>query len=111
MYNPLNRRQSNTRTFKFIRRVQPLEHSKQLVYILHIKTHSIVPNEYYQLISVSVGASDLDLCSRARAREFDRIRNKIDQHYSQHRTVPVEIGQCPDFPRNVASLCILPNFR
>jgi hypothetical protein len=80
MYNPLNRSESNASSFKCIRRVQALKHAKQFIYILHIKAHSVVPNEYYQLISVSVGASDLDLGLRARARKFDRIGNKIDQY-------------------------------
>jgi hypothetical protein len=111
IYDALNRCESDAGAFEFVRPVQPLKHSKQFVCILHLKTHSIVPNEYYELIFVSVGASDLDFCSQARACEFDGIRNKVDQHNSQHRTVSVEIGQCPDLPHNVASLCILMNFR
>src|ERR1700682_4787231 len=82
MYNALNCREPDAGALKFVRLVQPLKHSKQFVYILHIKSHSIVPNEYYQLISVSVGASDFDFCSQARACEFDGIRNKVDQNNS-----------------------------
>jgi len=82
MYNALNGRESDAGAFKFVRLVQPLKHSKQFVYVLHIKTHPIVPNEYYQLISVSLSVSDLDFCSQARACEFDGIRNKVDQHNS-----------------------------
>src|ERR1700720_4108703 len=110
MYNALNGSQSNASAFKFIGLVQPLKHSKQFVYILHIKTPSIVPNEYYQLISVSVGASDLDFGLWARARKFDRIGKKVHEYKPQHRAVPVNIGQCADFPGNVAPLCVFPNF-
>ena len=34
--------------------VQALKHAKQFIHILHIKANSIVPNEYYQLIAVSI---------------------------------------------------------
>jgi hypothetical protein len=80
MYDALNRRQSDAGAFKFIRLVQALKHAKQFIYVLHIKAHSVVPYEYYQFISVSLGASDFDLGLRAGAREFNRIGNKIHQH-------------------------------
>jgi hypothetical protein len=68
MYYALNRRQSNAGAFKFIRVVQALKHAKQFIYVLHIKARSVVPYKYDQVISVSLGASDLDLSLRARAR-------------------------------------------
>jgi hypothetical protein len=75
MHNSLNRSQSNASSFKFVRLVQPLKHSKQFVYILHIKAHTVVSNEYYQVICVSICAAYLDLGLWARAREFNRIRD------------------------------------
>src|SRR5882762_9078796 len=36
------------------------------------------PYEYYQFISVSIRASDLDFGLRARARKFNRIGNKVN---------------------------------
>src|SRR4029077_18210967 len=98
MYYALNRSQSNARAFKCIRIVQALKHSKQFIQVLHIKAHSIVPNEYYQVIAVSVGAADLDFGLRARVREFNRIRDKVNQYQSKHRTVSIEIRQWADFP-------------
>jgi hypothetical protein len=80
MYYALNRSQSNAGAFKCTRIVQALKHSKQFIHVLHIKAHPIVPNEYYQVIAVSVGAADLDFGLRARAREFNRIGNKVDQY-------------------------------
>jgi len=82
MYYALRRSQSNAGAFKCIRIVQALKHSKQFIHVLHIKAHPIVPNEYYQVIAVSVGAADLDFGLRARAREFNRIGNKVDQYQS-----------------------------
>jgi len=67
MYNALNGRESDAGAFKFVRLVQPLKHSKQFVYVLHIKTHPIVPNEYYQLISVS-SAYPISISARTRVR-------------------------------------------
>jgi hypothetical protein len=90
MYYALNGSQSNAGAFKCIRIVQALKHSKQFIHVLHIKAHSVVPNEYYQVIFVSVGASGFDFGLRARAREFDRIGKKVDQYKPQHRTVSVD---------------------
>jgi hypothetical protein len=92
MYDALNRRQSNAGAFKFIRVVQSLKHAKQFTYVLHIKAHSVVPYEYYQFISVSLGASDFDLGLDARACEFNGIGDKIDERKLQHRTISVKIG-------------------
>jgi hypothetical protein len=78
MDDPLNRSQSNASSFKSIRLVQALKHTKQLIHIFHIKAHSVVPNEHYQVISVSLGASDLDLGPRPGARKFNRIGNEIN---------------------------------
>jgi hypothetical protein len=82
MYDALNRRQANTCAFKFARLVQALKHAKQFVYVLHIKAHPVVPNEYDEVISVSLGASNLNLGLRAGARKFNRIGDKINQHQS-----------------------------
>jgi hypothetical protein len=93
MYYALNRSQSNASAFKLASLVQALKHAEQFVRISHIKAHSVVPHEYYQVICVSVGAADLDFGLRARARELDRVGNKVNQHKPQHRTVSIEIGQ------------------
>src|SRR4029077_5593886 len=110
MYYALNRSKPNARAFKYISLVQALKHSKQFIRVPHIKAHSIVPNEYYQLIAVSVCAADLDFGLRACPREFNFVRDKVNQYQPEHRTVSVEIGQCADFPGDVASLCVVPNF-
>jgi hypothetical protein len=80
MYDSLDRRQSNAGAFKLIRLVQALKHPKQFIYILHIKPRSVVPDEYDQVIFVSLEVSDLNLGREARAREFNRIGNKIHQY-------------------------------
>jgi hypothetical protein len=80
MYDALNRCQSNACAFKFFRLVQALKHAKQFIHVLHIKTYSIVPNEYHQVLCVSVDAPDLDFGLRARARKFNRIGKKVDQY-------------------------------
>jgi len=80
MYYALNRSQPDASAFKCGRLMQPLKHPKQLIRVLHIKAHPIVPNEYYQAVFVPVGAADLDFSLRARAREFNRVGNKVHQH-------------------------------
>ena len=66
MYYALNCSQSNARPFKCISLMQALKYSEQFIYVLHIKAHSIVPDEYYQIIFVSAGAADLDFGLLAR---------------------------------------------
>ena len=46
MNNPLNGGESNTRAFERLLRVKPLENTKQLILILHIKTDSVIFHQY-----------------------------------------------------------------
>jgi hypothetical protein len=82
MYYSLNRSKPNASALKGFGIVQALKHSKQFIHVLHIKAHPIVPNEYNQVIAVSIGAADLDFGLRARAREFNRVRDKVNQYQS-----------------------------
>src|SRR6202022_4640882 len=110
MYYALNRSQSNASSFKCIRLMQTLKHAKQFIHILHIKAHSVVPNEYYEVICVTICASDLDLGLRACAREFNRIGNTIHDDKLEHGPVSIEIGQLANLPVDVAPLRVLPGF-
>src|SRR3984885_10105682 len=98
MYYALNRGQTDARTFECVRLVQALKDTKQFIYVLHIKAYSVVPNEYYQVALVAVGASDLYFSLLARAYKFNCVGYKVNQHKPQHRTVAIEVGQCTDFP-------------
>ena len=73
MYDPLNRSQSNPGSFKDIGLMKALKNAKQLIYIFHIKAHTIVSNEYNQLLCASTSGSDLDLGMRARLGKFNSI--------------------------------------
>src|SRR5580704_5608351 len=106
----LNCSQPDASTFVCVRLVQTLKYSKQFIHVFHIKAHPVVLNEYYQVIGFPVDTADLDFGLRARAREFNRVRDKVNQYQSKHRTVSIEIGHCADFPGDVASLCVVPNF-
>src|SRR5262244_2283395 len=78
MDNALNGGESNARAFKFVGLVQPLENTEQLIYVFHIKSHAVVPDENDRLLSVN--APDLDFSLLSSARELDRIGKKIDEH-------------------------------
>jgi len=80
MYNPLNGSQPDAGAFKRLRRVETLEYTEQFIYIFHIESDSIVSNENDYLILFSAHASYFDLGLRARACEFYRVRNQIDEH-------------------------------
>ena len=68
----LNGSQSYAGPFKLSRPMQTLKHTEQLVGILHVEARSVVPHEDLYFI-LSVGAADLDLGSRSRPCELDRI--------------------------------------
>jgi hypothetical protein len=84
IYYPLYSSQPYASAFKRFLPVKTLEYAKQLMHVLHIKTDSIVSNEDDYLILSAVGATDLNLCFGARAREFNGVGEKIDQYKSQH---------------------------
>src|SRR5215813_1653171 len=67
--------------------VEPLEHAEQLRYVPHIEPDAIVPHEDDDLLLIAVGAADLDLGLRARARELDGVGEEIDEDEPQHRAV------------------------
>jgi hypothetical protein len=69
MHNTLNGSEPDAGAFKCLSRVETLEYTEEFIYILHIKSDSIVSNEHQYLISFLVRASYFDLGLRARARE------------------------------------------
>jgi hypothetical protein len=59
MQNALYCRQPDTSALECIGLMQPLKHTKQLIYVLHVKTDAVVPDENHQLTPVSVGRVNL----------------------------------------------------
>ena len=78
MDDTLNGGKPYTSPFKRFGRVETLEDAKQLIYVPHIEADSIILDEHHRFIVVSIAAAYFDLRLRARAREFDGIRNQID---------------------------------
>src|SRR5271166_2793982 len=100
MNNALNGSQPYTSTFKRVRRVKTLEYAEQLVYVFHIESDSIVPNEDHHLVFL-IFASDFDLGRRACAREFNRVRNQVDQRQPQHGAVSIPGRQRAHSPNDI----------
>src|SRR5580692_8189467 len=98
MHNTLDGSQPYPGAFKRLSGVQTLKYAKELVYIFHIETDSIVTNEHHDLIWGSVRASDFNFGRRSRAREFNGIRDQVDECQPQHGTVSVHGRQFSDFP-------------
>ena len=110
MYNPLNGSQPDAGAFKRLRRVETLEYTEQFIYIFHIKADSIVADKHYYLILLVVRRSYFDLGLRTRPREFDGIRNQIDECKSEHGTISVAGGQLANSPNNITPFRFLRNF-
>ena len=69
----LNRCKTYASTFKRIHMMQALKHTKQLIYVFHIKPGAVVSYEYHDFITISVEAPYLDLRFRLRASKLHSI--------------------------------------
>ena len=74
--NSLDIGQPDPVAFKLILRVQPLEHSKELVGLLHVESNAIVPHKDDDCTFLHLGAN-LDFRRRAIAAEFDGVGEQV----------------------------------
>src|SRR5262245_22236811 len=83
-------------------KVQPLKHAKQIVDVLHIEAHTVVPREDDHFARVTGLTAYLDPRLFARARELDGVRNQVGQGEIQHRPVTRNSRQRGDLPLDAA---------
>ena len=49
LHHVLREREPNCRAFLVVNSLQPLEHAEELVGVLHLDTHAVVPHEIHTL--------------------------------------------------------------
>lgn len=92
----MRNRQAHCSAFVFLSRVQSLEHTEQLVNILHIKTHSIILDEI-DLFAIRLGQTAyLNSSDWASTCELERVGKQADPDLSQQRRVALAGGQLTD---------------
>src|SRR5208282_5079520 len=101
----LHGRESDPGALEIFGQVQALEHTKELVRVLHVEADAVVSDEHDHVLASAISAPDLDLGMRASAGKLDRVGNKIVERELEHRAVAVHAGQRrPDLPRDVAAV-------
>lgn len=94
--------------FELAGAVEPLEHAKKLVHVLHVEAGAVITDKNNGLIRVVVGAADRNLGLIALTGVFDGIADQVDQHLPQHRRIALHRGQRPNRPRDIPAFRILP---
>src|SRR5690348_7558906 len=89
MNDPLHRGHPHSPPLEILRSVQPLEHSKELVGILHVETGPVVPHKIDASIRRVCSATTADLNSSdfALAGELEGIGEQVDIDLAQQRRI------------------------
>src|SRR6516225_8090252 len=103
--------QSYSGAFKVFGAMQTLKHAEQFIYILHVKSRSVVPHEHLYLVVFTLGTANLDFSSALQPCELNRIGNQIHKDNFHHGTVAVTRWERPDLPINVPTARLLPKLR
>src|SRR6516164_2451404 len=111
MDDALSGSQSYSGAFKLFGAMQTLKHPEELIYILHVKSRSVVPYKYLYLTFLTPVTANLDFSPALQPCELNRIGNQIYKDNFQHRTVAVTHWERPDFPINVSAVRLLPKLR
>jgi hypothetical protein len=97
--NALHRRQADARTFKFLRTVQSLKDSKQLIDILDVEADAGVPDHEHRLpLAFVFYATDFYDGAGAGSSELERIRQKVLKDQLDQDRITFHGRQAGDHP-------------
>ena len=91
----------DTGALKLGLRMQALEHTEQLIRILHVEPHAVVANAAHGL-AVTAGAGDIDRGHRAWMSVFHGVPEQIHEHQAQHAGIGPDLGQGLDVPDDLS---------
>src|SRR6476660_2300879 len=103
MDNSLHGGEPNAGAFERLLRMQPLEDTKQLVLILHIKTYAVIFNKHDQLIGCVVYRTNFYVGPTPSSREFQRVRDEVSKHEPKHGRISMANRQSPNAPNNIST--------
>src|SRR5690349_259476 len=93
--------QPDTSTLEVFLKMQPLKHTKQLVGVLHVKTHTVVSNKENRFRGCTWLTAHLDNCRIPRPRVFNRVGKEINQHLPQQSRIGSHLRKIVRFPKDV----------
>src|SRR6266481_3262759 len=88
----LNDGKPDSRPFKFLGGVHPLENSEQFLRVLHVKAGAVVSDKI-GILCAFPPETDFDERVLLLTGEFDGVRQQIDEDLSEQRLVANTIGQ------------------
>src|SRR5262245_16408207 len=91
-YDSLHQCKSDTGAFELFDLMQPLEDAEELLAILHVESHTVIPHVVCVLISTLVKA-DLDGGILCRTRKLECVRDEVVQNLPDHGAVSESGGQ------------------
>src|SRR4029077_5543244 len=108
--NSLDCGEPNPSAFERLLRVLALEYTEQLVFVLHVKTDSVILNKHDEFLRRVVQPTDFYLSLGPRSSEFHRVRNEITEHQPEQGRITVANRQSPNPPNNFPRLRVRGNF-
>ena len=99
----LNGRETDATSFEFIRRVKTLECSEKFPGVIHVESHSVVPNKI-DVFRRAGFVSDFDRRRALLASEFDRIRKKILEDLCDQPLVRISVWERIDLESDFSVL-------
>src|SRR5215212_9849162 len=92
--------QPDAGALELLHAMQPLEHPKKLIYVLHFEANPVVADEVDGLVLL-YSTADLDLGSLAGARVLEGVGEEVLPDQVQQRRVPANLRQFFDPPIDV----------
>src|SRR5205814_772644 len=93
LHNPLDNGETYAGSFELICGVEPLEHTEQLVAILHVEPRAVVFNVIRILMPSGSQAAELDESDMRRSGELDCVRQQIHEYLPYHGPVAADRGK------------------
>src|SRR4030095_3170644 len=94
--------QADSRALEVLGAVQALEDAEEFARVPHVESNAVVAHETDRLAFARAPAADLDLRRAAETRKFDRVREQVNHHCTQHLAVALDHWQLADAPDDLA---------
>src|SRR5689334_5309570 len=95
--------EADAAALEVLRAMKPLEDSEQLVGVLHVEAHAVVPDVDDVLGARNVDRADLDARPLPRARVLQRVPQEVPEHEEQERRIAANGGQTVEDPLDLAA--------
>ena len=84
--------------------MQPLKHPEQLVHVLHVESHAVVPDVDDRFVGLTGDGINLDLRPGPAPRIFRGVVEQVRKDLAQHRRIALDLRQRAHRPVDVRRL-------